>query len=108
MFNICGPGAISRRDAIDDAEDVSLDHAYVGKVAFLCCHFAKVFDEIEDVGTVVHIILWGRNQVSTNKYIKSSPEDRYILSQAAPEYTSANPHPYPGILAHNAPLSVTM
>lgn len=50
-------GAVTWRHRVDYPQDISLHHADEVKVILSLCHIAEMFDEVHDVGPIVHRIL---------------------------------------------------
>lgn len=68
-LDVSSAGTIFWSNGIDDLEDVALHHSDIVFVAFSMRHFAKVFDEVHDVGSDVHVIL---DDVSRGAHISSA------------------------------------
>jgi hypothetical protein len=53
-FDIGGAGPITRRNGVNDPEDIALHHADVVWLVVALGHVTQVLDEVHNVGTGVH------------------------------------------------------
>lgn len=72
---------------------------------FLSGHFAKLLDEVHDVGSIIHVVL--ERIVSEVRVVSCTAVETYIPFRVVPGYRSGDPHPCRGISTHNALPSVT-
>ena len=56
-LDIRSPGPITRRDGVDDAQDIPLHHADEVEVVLALGHVAEVLDEVHYISTIIHGIL---------------------------------------------------